>query len=145
MEDNSQLLQNGKKLYSIEIAFTINTYDIDAAGHVNNIVYIRWLEDLRAKLFLNICDYKKMIEKGFYLVVVATEIKYKKQLKIFDKPIGTIELINHKHGIITLKSLIKLDGEISASAEQKCVIVNLTKNKIIPDKTITQFINSFNY
>jgi len=30
----------------IEKPLTITTYDIDAACHVNNIVYIRWLENL---------------------------------------------------------------------------------------------------
>ncbi len=37
-----------------EITFKIKPYDIDAAGHVNNAVYINWLEDLRVKLFSKI-------------------------------------------------------------------------------------------
>ena len=37
--------------HSTEIYFEIKPYDIDASGHVNNAVYINWLEDLRFKLF----------------------------------------------------------------------------------------------
>jgi len=32
---------------TVEIAFTVHTYDIDFANIVSNIVYIRWLEGLR--------------------------------------------------------------------------------------------------
>src|SRR5947208_6147204 len=36
----------------VELLLAVRTYDIDFAGHVSNIVYIRWLEDLRLQ-FLN--------------------------------------------------------------------------------------------
>ena len=41
------------KLKPLEISLDlpIKTYDIDFAGIVSNIVYIRWLEDLRLKMF----------------------------------------------------------------------------------------------
>lgn len=37
--------------YKTELVFSIRTYEIDAAGHVNNIAYVKWLEDLRCELF----------------------------------------------------------------------------------------------
>jgi len=33
--------------FLIEVPLPVRTYDIDFAGIVSNIVYIRWLEDLR--------------------------------------------------------------------------------------------------
>jgi acyl-CoA thioesterase FadM len=39
------------KPLSVELSLNVNTYDIDVAGHVNNIVYIRWLEDMRNILY----------------------------------------------------------------------------------------------
>ena len=124
----------------IKIPLTVNTYDIDAAGHVNNIVYIRWLEDLRTKLFSRMCNFKEVFENGFYLVVISTAVKYKKQIKIFDNPTGIMEFAGYKHGIISFKSIIKLGEEISTSAEQKCIIMNLNINKMIPDKIIAQIV-----
>ena len=39
-----------KKPFEIALDLPIKTYDIDFAGIVSNIVYIRWLEDLRLKM-----------------------------------------------------------------------------------------------
>ena len=39
------------KEISVKLDLIINTYDIDVAGHVNNAVYVQWLEKLRTKLF----------------------------------------------------------------------------------------------
>jgi len=123
---------------SVQLELEIKTYDIDMAGHVNNIVYVRWLEDLRTKLISEICDYKKLFESGHYLVVISTGIKYKKQLKFGELPIGKMELLNHSHGIINLKAAIEINDDISALAEQKCVVMNLTTNKMMPDKMISE-------
>ncbi|HET54449.1 MAG TPA: hypothetical protein ENN33_04455 [Ignavibacteria bacterium] len=67
--------------YQIEYELEVKTYDIDAAGHVNNIVYIRWLEDLRNMLFKKMFDFNNVLSKEYYPVVVSTNIKYKKTIK----------------------------------------------------------------
>ncbi len=36
--------------HKTELEIEIKTYDIDVAGRVNNIVYVRWIEDLRSRL-----------------------------------------------------------------------------------------------
>lgn len=115
----------------VKMPLTIYPYDIDAAGHVNNVVYIRWLEDMRTKLISDICDFRGMYEDGYYLVVISTEIKYKKQLKIFDSPVGIMECSAYQHGILTLKASVKLKDSISATAIQKCVMVDLGTRKMI--------------
>ncbi|MGD8781192.1 MAG: thioesterase family protein [Ignavibacteria bacterium] len=116
---------------TIEMNFHVNTYDIDLAGHVNNIVYVRWLEDLRNKLLNEKFNLKKIITESFYPVVVSTIINYKKQIRIFDKPNGVIEFRGCKHGILNFKSIIKLKDIIAAKAEQRCVIINLKNSKMI--------------
>ena len=40
-----------QKPLEINLELPIKTYDIDFAGIVSNIVYIRWLEDLRLRIF----------------------------------------------------------------------------------------------
>jgi acyl-CoA thioester hydrolase len=135
-------ISTDKSLISIEIPLAIGTYDIDAAGHVNNIVYIRWLEDMRIKLFTALCDFQGIYNNKYFPVVISTEIKYRKQLKIFDEPTGLMEYAGHSHGIITLKAFIKLGNVISAHAEQKCIMLNLSTNKMINDKMITQLFES---
>lgn len=121
--------------------FDVNTYDIDIAGHVNNIVYIRWLEDLRNLLFKEMFNFKGILSEKYYPVVVSTNIKYRQQLKMFDKPTSNIKLVNYNHGIMNLKIEIKLNDNVAASADQKCVMINLKDSKMISQKELTELMN----
>lgn len=118
----------------IEIPFTIKTYDIDIAGHVNNIVYIKWFEELRTKLFQKYFDLQKLLSNNLYPVVISTNISYKKSLRLFDQPIGIMNLACYEHGIITLNAKIKLKEKTAAFGEQKCLLMNLTTGKMSKEK-----------
>lgn len=111
---------------SIETEIKVNTYDIDIADHVNNIVYLRWLEDLRNLLFSQMCPLDRVLELNYYPVVAHTEMKYKKQITLFDKPIGKMIVAKYSHGVIVLKAEIRLEDTIVFTATQKCVLMNLT-------------------
>ncbi|MEW6005252.1 MAG: acyl-CoA thioesterase [Stygiobacter sp.] len=117
-----------------EINIEVRTYDIDVAGHVNNIVFIRWLEDLRNKLFSTICSVEKLLANNLYLVVTSNEVKYKKQIKLSDNPIGTMFLETISHGVFTLKAQIKVKNTIVFYATQKCVLMNLSTGKMFSGK-----------
>lgn len=128
------------KSKSIIISLAVNAYDIDAAGHVNNIVYVRWLEDLRVELFSNIMDFRKLYMDGYYLVVISTEIKYRRQIKIFDEPIAEMEFAGHNHGVIYLRANIKLGNKVCVSASQRCVMMNLRTGRMMPAETISRLL-----
>ena len=115
---------------SIEMNIEVKTYDIDVAGHVNNMVYVRWLEDLRNELFSRIYPLEKLIEINYYPVVISTEMKYKSEIKLFDKPIGRIFLESYSHGVIMLKIEICLNDDTAFTATQKRVLMNLTIHKM---------------
>jgi acyl-CoA thioester hydrolase len=125
-----ETMNGNTKIIHFEMPLLINTYDIDIAGHVNNIVYIRWLEDLRTRLFSKIFNFKEVLQSGFYFVVISTTIKYKKQLKLFDTPTGTIKINDLKHGILSLSIQIKNADQICAVADQRCVLMNMQKGKM---------------
>lgn len=115
---------------SIVINIEVKTYDIDVAGHVNNLVYVRWREDLRNELFSQIYPLEKLIELNYYPVVISNEMKYKSQIKLFNKPVGTIYLDSYSHGVITLKAEINNNQRIVFTAIQKCVLMNLKTHKM---------------
>jgi acyl-CoA thioester hydrolase len=119
-----------KDVKYFESVLQVKTYDIDIAGHVNNIVYIRWIEDLRAELFSQIYPLEKLLEINYYPVVISTELKYKGQLKLFDNPIGKIILENYSHGVIHLKVEITNNDSMVFTATQKCVLMNLDTQKM---------------
>ena len=110
--------------HKTSIDFEVKTYEIDIAGHVNNIVYVKWLEDLRIKLFSQLLPLENLINEKLYPVVTSTVIHYKKQLKLGDKPCGTMLIDFVKHGVMNLKFSIANNGNISAYGEQKCVLMN---------------------
>ncbi len=65
----------------LEVHKEIYTYQIDAAGHVSNIVYIQWMEECRLKLLEKIgMPAHKVIKSGVIPVLVETKIRYKKAL-----------------------------------------------------------------
>lgn len=57
----------------------IYTYQIDFVGHVNNIVYVQWLENARVRLTeamgLSIADLAK--KEGILPIITETHIEYK--------------------------------------------------------------------
>ncbi len=117
-------------LFSAEINFNVKPYDIDAAGHVNNAVYFKWLEDLRVKLFENFLPVNELLKRNQYLVVTSANIKYKRQISLEDKPSGTMRLERIDRIIWVLKAEITVNTYIAATAEQKCVVVDLINNII---------------
>jgi acyl-CoA thioester hydrolase len=111
--------------YKTSINFEIKTYEIDVAGHVNNIVYVKWLEDLRCKLFDQILPINNLLLGSLYPVVTSTNIIYKKQLKLGDQPSGFIWVEKIKHNMIMLKFNFIINRSICALAEQKVILMNL--------------------
>lgn len=58
----------------------IYTYQIDFVGHVNNIIYVQWLENARVKLLQAMGLSIKQIANidGLMPIITETTIKYKK-------------------------------------------------------------------
>jgi acyl-CoA thioester hydrolase len=120
----------------VELEFSIKTYNIDAAGHVNNAVYINWLEDLRSELLEKILPREILIDKNLHLVVASTYIEYKKPLHLYEKPVGKMRLEKYERGILNLACLIFLNNKTVARASQKCVLVDKITQKMVKETFI---------
>lgn len=129
------------KDFMVESDIEIKPYNIDAAGHVNNAVYINWLEDLRMELFNKYFGLQELLKKDLYPVITSTEILYKHTLHLFDKPTGKMYLDSIKHGLMILKAEIKLEEITVAICKQKCVLLNLTTSKIVKDHQLNEITN----
>lgn len=113
----------------VELSFQPKTYDIDFAGHVSNIVYIRWLEDLRLSLLDTYLPLNTLMEKGIAPVVMRTTIEYRRPVKLFDKPVGRMwagEIGNVK-GILLAE--FSVNGVVVAAAEQVGIFVRLDSGR----------------
>jgi acyl-CoA thioester hydrolase len=72
----------------IKLKIPVRTYDIDSVGHVSNIAYFRWLEDMRLQLLEEHFPLQIFEQQGLTVVLAASSIEYKKSIKLFDKPVG---------------------------------------------------------
>jgi acyl-CoA thioester hydrolase len=120
-----------RKPLEIELQLPVKTYDIDFAGIVSNIVYVRWLEDLRLEMLSNFFPLAEQLESGIAPIVMQTTIDYKQSIQMTDRPIG-------KMWIDSLASLrwivgaeISIEGKTSAMAQQTGIFINLQTKKPI--------------
>lgn len=75
----------------VRLEFVPKTYDIDFAGHVSNISYIRWLEDLRLHWLDTHFPLERQMQQGLAPTLLRTEIDYLHQIRLFDRPVlGTM-------------------------------------------------------
>lgn len=130
-----------RKPLHVEITFQPKTYDIDFAGHVSNIVYIRWLEDLRMLVLDTYLPLKILMERGIAPVVMRTMIDYKRPVKLFDSVAGIMwasEMGNVK-GILSAEFIV--NGTIVATAEQTGLFVKMESGRPVafPEEFRRQF------
>src|SRR5512141_2292143 len=58
----------------VQQLFPVHTYDIDFAGVLNNIVYVRWLEDLRDLFADQALPLAEAYERGIVPTLSRTEL-----------------------------------------------------------------------
>lgn len=90
MTDTEQI----KPKLSVELPITVKTYDIDFANIVHNMVYIRWLEDLRLALLVPYLPIEKLLAEGMGPILDHTEIWYKRAVRYGDPVMGRMSLSN---------------------------------------------------
>ena len=71
--------------FAVELALPVKTYDVDFAGVVSNIVYIRWLEDLRLQIMKEHFPLEDQLSDHQSPVLAKTEITYHRPLRLFDQ------------------------------------------------------------
>ncbi len=127
---------NPKKMFNTNI--NIRGYELDSFGHLNNAVYINYLEQARWEI-LNLSGYLKSFRSsGLLLVVVDTHIRYMKELQLFDnieiqtKIVVESPFIIFKHHIINKENYYK-----HARATIKTILIDQNRLPIdIPEEFI---------
>jgi len=105
----------------------IYTYHIDLVGHVNNIIYIQWMENGRVKLLeamgIPVTDLTK--KEGIVPVLTETQIAYKKPFFIHNsvKIEMWVSKLNNASAILEFR-FFNEDDELCASGHQKGLFIN---------------------
>ena len=119
------------------IEVEVRSYELDAYNHVNNAVYLNYLEYARMEYLRSIgFDYAGLIEDGYMLYVTHIDIRYKYSARLYDKL--CIEVTPVKLGKVsgTFRQVIKNpEGYICVEAEVSWGCVDKTgKPARLPDK-----------
>ncbi|MBD2212442.1 acyl-CoA thioesterase [Nostoc linckia FACHB-104] len=126
------LTDNLQRPLEVELAIPVRTYDIDFAGIVSNIVYIRWLEDLRLKFLNEYLPLDEQIEQGYIPILAGTEIEYKRPVKLIDKVIGRLWVNSLGRLKWTVQAEILANNVIAAVAIQKGAFLSSHNNRPVP-------------
>ncbi|MBB5218557.1 acyl-CoA thioester hydrolase [Treponema rectale] len=118
---------------------TVRSYECDSYSHVNNAVYLNYLEFARMDYLNQIgFPYNDVVKAGYFLYVTHVDIHYKASAFLNDKII--IETTPVKLGAVsgTLHQIIrKEDGTVCAEADVTWASV---KNGGIPAKLPKEFL-----
>ncbi len=101
-----------------ELSFPVKTYDIDFAGHVSNISYIRWLEDLRLALLESYLPLQPQMESGTVPMVAETSIRYRRQVELFQTVRGCMWIESVGTVRAKLRAEFTVGGVVCADATQ---------------------------
>lgn len=115
----------------IEYGLSIYPFHIDAMGHVNNIVYVQWMEIGRVHLLNAVgMSVEEIAKAGFGPALVETSISYKKPLYLEDSVSGSI-WISQLGSASAVMSFEFCDekGAIAATGSQKGLFIDLTSKK----------------
>ncbi|HSH52275.1 MAG TPA: thioesterase family protein [Bacteroidales bacterium] len=63
----------------------VKGYELDSYGHLNNAVYLNYTEQARWEILNDKSLLHLFLNRELLLVVTETNIRYKRELKLFDK------------------------------------------------------------
>jgi len=124
MESPMTQTSPNRRCFEITKYISIYTYDIDYAGHVSNIAYFRWLEEMRFKLFEENFPMKGFVDQGLLPIIASSSIEYKRSVTLFDKPIGHMWLDEVRAASVLFKGEIRLNGEVTTIASHVGLFVS---------------------
>jgi acyl-CoA thioester hydrolase len=114
------------------LTFEARTYDIDFAGIVSNIVYVRWLEDLRGKMLAEHYSVESMRASGVGPVLLHTDIHYHRALRLGDHPLGRMWVAETRRTRWVLQAEFILDGAVVCDARQTGAFVDYARMRPMP-------------
>jgi acyl-CoA thioester hydrolase len=133
---------SNEKTFFTEMSIRVKTYDIDFVGHVNNAVYVRWLEDLRLELLDIYYPLDEMTADNFVPIIINTSVHYKQGIVLDDKIVtARMWMDKLERATFHLKAEFLIGDDLRCSATQRGAFVHSETMKIIriPERMSSQF------
>lgn len=118
----------------INLDFEVKTYDIDFAGVVSNLVYLRWLEDLRMAYLSSAMSLEDLVSRQLYPTLVHTTINYRAAVRFPDHVVGEMRFVEAGATSMTLEATFRSQksGAIVADARQVGLILDGKTGRPVP-------------
>lgn len=115
---------------TVEFDLEIYTFDIDFAGHVSNISYVRWLEIGRLRLLTEAgLPIDELIRSGVAPILTRTEIRYRTALRLGEPVHLKLDISELRSASATLDSVISSGSRVAATARQTGLFVDAASGK----------------
>ena len=125
----------------VRMPIRVLTYDIDFAGHVNNQVYVRWLEDLRMEMLCQYYPMERLSDAGLAPILASTHIEYKSSLLLHDKPHGEMWISKMGRATCHIEAEIRHGDTLCAKAHQRIILLNIGTTR--PARFPAEFLEQF--
>ncbi len=130
----SSILNDCHVVYETSVAWG----EMDALGHVNNIIYFRYFESARAKYFDEIGVWDYVQKHGIGMILHSTNCRFKMPLKYPDKVSVGAKVTDMQADRYTMKYSIYSHTLQNVAAEGEGIIVVYDYNKnqkcVMPDE-----------
>jgi len=104
--------------YATEVELTVRYRDIDSYGHVNNAVYVTYLEQARVEYIREVFA-TTALDPGF--VVGGLSIDYERPIEFGEHVVVGLRVTDIGESSITMDYEIRADGDLAATAETTLV------------------------
>jgi acyl-CoA thioester hydrolase len=110
----------------VERPIRVHGYDIDFVGVVSNIVYVRWLEDMRTALLDEHCPLSGFLAEGLSPIIAHTQVDYKRPVRLMDQPTGRMWMTRVGPMKWSLEAQFIVNGAVVAEGRQSGGFVRLS-------------------
>jgi acyl-CoA thioester hydrolase len=114
-----------------EARLRVQTYDIDFAGVVSNIAFIRWLEDLRLGLMDLSYPLLQALAEDVAPILLSTRISYRRPVTIADPLVARIRVVALGRVRWRLAAEFAVGATNHAEAEQDGLFIRLSTRRPI--------------
>ncbi|GII98053.1 YbgC/YbaW family acyl-CoA thioester hydrolase [Sediminihabitans luteus] len=88
--------------------------DLDFYMHVNNGTYLQMMDVARSNFLADLGAFALLKERGWYPVVAASTMKYRRSLKLWDRFEITTRVLGWDDRVVYLEQVFTRAGELSA-------------------------------
>ena len=107
---------------SFQYSFPVEEQHIDALNHVNNVVYVQWINDISGKHWQKITT--KVLDEKYFWVVIRHEIDYVNQALLGDK-ITIFTWVGESRGVKSVRHVqIQKGDEVIVKAQTTWCLID---------------------